>query len=127
MALVVVIGIWWLGAYSTLRWLDTSGVSLVAVGLAAWALPIGVTILESGTIAARSRLPWLWLAWAIVLVFDIVTTAIGLLLVANGHTVFGYRFATDDASSQAVAGILGAIIALVPEPAARAIIRELWR
>jgi hypothetical protein len=125
-ALAVVAGVWWVGAYSTLQWLSGAGVSLATVGLLAWGLPIAVTVLESGTLAARSRVPWLWLVWLVVLAFDIVTTAIGLLLVANGRTFFGQAFATTDLTSQVIAGVVGAVIALAPEPAARAIWRELW-
>jgi hypothetical protein len=125
-ALGVVAGVWWVGAYSTLQWLSGAGISLAAVGLLAWGLPIAVTVLESGTLAARSRVPWLWLVWAAVLAFDIVTTAIGLLLVANGRTIFGQVFATSDLTSQVIAGVVGTVIALAPEPAARAIWRELW-
>jgi hypothetical protein len=126
LALAIIAGVWWAGAYATIVWLGNLGVAVDAAGAAAWVLPLSVTVIESGTLAARSRLPWLWAVWVAVLAFDVVTTASGLLSVAAGRPVFDHLMTTSDPTSQALASVAGLVIALAPEPAGRAIWHELW-
>ena len=124
-ALLLVLGMWFLGGQFTLAALAAWGLPVVSWGLIAWAIPIGITALEVGTLAGRARVPMLWVLWAGVLAFDIASTAIGLLDLAEGRRVLGHLFIAADPTSAAIGGLLGLAIALIPEPTARTLIKEL--
>lgn len=126
-ALLLAVGIWWVGARFTLDWLRSIGVAVETLGVLAWGFPLGITALEMGMLVARSRLVWAWLFWGGVLLFDIYTTAAGLLLMVDGMPVLGVTISQHDVSSWVAAVAIGVLIAVVPEPAARSIWRELWQ
>ena len=123
-ALVLVAAIWWVGAQFTLTWLNTEVVDITAFGLAAWAVPLAISALEVGTIALRARSGWLWLLWLLIFGLDVYTTAAGLLVFAEGRTILGHTFAAASSTSWTLALVGGALIAAIPEPAARSIVRE---
>lgn len=124
-ALVLVASLWYIGGAFTLGTLGSWGLPIVAWGLLAWLIPLGITALEIGTLAGRARIPMLWLIWAAVLAFDIATSAIGLLDWADGRKLFTMVFSSTDGTSAAICGLVGIAIALVPEPTARALLKEL--
>lgn len=124
-ALALVASLWYIGGAFTLATLASWGLPIVAWGLLAWLIPLGITALEIGTLAGRARIPMLWLIWAAVLAFDIATSAIGLLEWANGRKLFTFVFSSTDNTSAAICGLVGIAIALVPEPTARALLKEL--
>jgi hypothetical protein len=125
-ALLLAAGVWWVGARFTLDWLRSIGVAVDTVGLLAWSFPLAITALEMGMLIARSRLGWVWLFWGGVLLFDLYTTASGLLLFAEGRELFGYLITRHDGWSWGLAVVVGLFIAVVPEPAMRSIWREWW-
>jgi len=126
-ALLVAAGVWWVGARFTLDWLRSTGVAVDALGLLAWGFPLAITALEMGMLVARSRIVWAWLFWGGVLIFDIYTTAVGLMLFVEGRELFGYLLSRSDATSWVVACAAAIFIAVAPEPAARSIWREVWQ
>lgn len=111
----------WLSSISSMRGiLDT-------IGPLAWLVPLAITTLEMGMLVARSRIVWAWVFWGGVLIFDIYTTAAGLLLFVAGREVFGYLITVNDVTSWVIACAVGLFIAIVPEPAMRSIWRDLWQ
>lgn len=125
-ALLLMVGVWYTGGSFTLAALTSWGLPVASWGLLAWLIPLSVTALEIGALMGRARLPALWVVWVAVLAFDVATTAIGLLDLAEGRRVFGHTFSTVDSSSITIGGIIGLVIALTPEPSIRALIRELF-
>lgn len=122
--------IWWVGGKMTLEWLGSissmRGI-LDTIGPLAWLVPLAITTLEMGMLVARSRIVWAWVFWSGVIVFDIYTTAAGLLLFVAGREVFGYLITVNDVTSWVIACAVGLFIAIVPEPAMRSIWRDLWQ
>jgi 5-methylcytosine-specific restriction enzyme A len=138
--------VWLIGSYFTLRWLASLGVGLAATGLApihtllqigpaddwivrsslralwptiaaAWALPLAITLIETGFDPARAGGRSSRLIWGIFLRLDAVTSALGIQPIL-------VRFVADLLTSWAVAAIVGLLLALVPEKLARRLIIE---
>lgn len=138
--------IWLIGSYFTLRALAALGVGLAATGLApvhallqigpaaerlstealsarwpsivlAWALPLGVTLLETGFDPARTSGRSSRLIWGVVLSLDAVTSALGMQPILA-------RLVGDAPLAWALAAALGIILAVLPEKLARRLILE---
>lgn len=124
-ALALLAGLWYVGGAFTLATLASWGLPIAAWGLLAWLIPLAITTLEIGTMAGRVRLPMLWLIWAAVLAFDVVTSAIGLLEWADGRKLFSLTFSPTDNTSIGICLAIGLGIALTPEPTARQLLKEL--
>lgn len=126
-ALGIVAGVWYAGAYFTLaalaRWLP----AIAGWGLAAWLIPAAITVLETGILIRQARGPAVWALWAAVLAADVATTAIGILDQFAGAAALGLTLQAADPSSWVIVGIVGLGFALAPEPLARQIVRELLR
>lgn len=122
--LALVAGLWYLGALFTIVWLGDRGINLEQLGPFAWLLPIGVTAFEFGVLRSGARSPIVMGLWICVVLFDVGTTALGLQSTIQGNTVASFTFGWD-LNSLAICLAGGAIIALVPEPAARALVKEL--
>jgi hypothetical protein len=138
--------VWLIGSYFTLRWLASLGVGLAATGLApvhtllqigpadariawsalqplwstiagAWALPLAITLIETGFDPARAGGRSSRLIWAVFLSLDAVTSALGIQPILAG-------FVTDELACWVLAAIIGLLLALVPEKLARRLIME---
>ena len=138
--------VWLIGSYFTLRWLASLGVGLAATGLApihallqigpadewmvwsslrvlwpsiagAWALPLAITLIETGFDPARAGGRSSRLIWGVFLGLDAVTSALGIQPVL-------VRFVSDELACWVVAAIIGLLLALVPEKLARRLIME---
>lgn len=92
-ALVMALGIagllWYLGARYTLDYLVTVrrfGPAVVAMGIAAYLLPLGITCVELALNPRTERRPALLILWFGILVFDALTTAVGFQLERSADT-----------------------------------------
>jgi hypothetical protein len=124
-ALAIIGWLWYLGGTYTLAFLKLRGTPLESWGILAWLIPLAITGLEIGVFAARSRIPALWIVWAGVLLFDIFTTAAGVLADPPVAAIAGVALVMSNPSAWLLAGIFGTALALGPEPAARSLVREL--
>lgn len=138
--LAVCAAAWFVGAYFTLAWLASLGLTWAAdaiapfagmvsggaagatsastgLALLVWALPVSVTLAEIGFDPGRARGLASRALWGIILVVDATTTALGLypaLLKGVGSW----------ALAAGLAATIGLVLALVPEKLARRLIRE---
>ena len=138
--------VWLIGSYFTLRWLASLGIGLAATGLApihtllqigpaedwivwpalrtlwptiaaAWALPLAITLIETGFDPARAGGRSSRMIWGVFLSLDAATSALGIQPVLA-------RFVSDELACWALAAIVGLLLALVPEKLARRLIME---
>jgi hypothetical protein len=136
---------WVVGAYFTLSWLASLGFDWATAGIApiaglfseadvertaspeamsngmsallVWAIPLAVTLAEVGFDPGRASGIASRLLWAVFLVADAATTALGLYpLLAIGLG--------SGAVALILAALIGMVLALVPEKLARRLIRE---
>jgi hypothetical protein len=138
--------VWLIGSYFTLRWLASLGVGLAATGITpihtllqigpadewivwsslrtiwpsiagAWALPLAITLIETGFDPARAGGRSSRLIWGIFLSLDAVTSALGIQPIV-------VRFVADILTAWLLAALIGLALALVPEKLARRLIME---
>lgn len=104
---------WCVGAYFTVQWFQ---MVIPTVGLYAWLLPIGITAAETGFWPKRASGLTSRLFWLIILGFDAYTTAAGILpALPDTFTV---------AVAWASAAGIGILLAIAPEKAGRALVKE---
>lgn len=143
--LLVCAGAWLVGAYFTLSWLSTLGLSWATAGIAPvtaifqgagvpasaadadaavgsaalliWALPLGLTLAEIGFDPGRAGGLASRLLWGAFLIADATSSALGLYPILYRHLGSGLPAA-------ALATLIGLALALVPEKLARRLIRE---
>jgi hypothetical protein len=138
--------VWLIGSYFTLRWLASLGFGVAATGLlpihtllhigpadtrltwpalrplwptitGVWALPLAITLIETGFDPARAGGRHSRLVWGVFLSLDAVTSALGIQPIL-------VRLAGDDLATWTLAAIIGLVLALVPEKLARRLIME---
>lgn len=138
--------VWLIGSYFTLRWLASLGVGLAVTGLipihtvlqigpaddwiawsslraiwpsvaGAWALPLAITLIETGFDPARAGGRSSRIVWGIFLSLDAVTSALGIQPIV-------VRFVADLLTAWVLAAMIGLVLALVPEKLARRLIME---
>jgi hypothetical protein len=137
---------WLFGSYFTLSWLESLGIGFASTALApirtllqlgpyeqhvagstlanswptiigAWALPLSITLAEIGFDPQRAggrTSRWLW---GVFLCVDAITTGLGIQPVLS-------RFVGESVAAWALAGVVGLLLALVPEKVARRLILE---
>jgi hypothetical protein len=137
---------WLFGSYFTLSWLETLGIGFATTALApirallqhgqvehllawttfseswltiigAWAIPLGITLAEIGFDPQRVGGRTSRLLWGVFLCVDAITTGLGIQPVIS-------RFAGESVAAWALAGVVGLLLALVPEKVARRLILE---
>lgn len=138
--LVVCAAAWFVGAYFTLAWLASLGLTWAAdaiaplsgvvqgageaasstgngIALLVWALPVGFTLAEIGFDPGRARGLASRTLWGSFLLVDATTTALGLYP-PLARSVGSWPLAAG------LAAAIGLALALVPEKLARRLIRE---
>jgi len=124
-AIALMVGLWAIGAYFTLQFLEGLGLKLAGAGAAAWLIPATVTAMEIGLWPAKMPTPTARLAWFLVLAADAGTTAAGIVAYAQGKVVVGITLA---GPSLVIAAIVLAIgLAVSPERGVRSLWAELKR
>lgn len=121
--LVIAVGMWWLGAYFTLRWLASLGLALASAGALAYLIPLAITAAEIGLWPRRVSSAWSRSFWFAVLAFDVGTTAAGVVDYTQGFLLLGRSITGPLAWGLGCA--TGVLLALAPERAGRSLWREL--
>lgn len=125
LALLIALGLvgalWWVGARFTLLALENWGLTTAGWGLAAWLIPLAITMLETGVMLTRAKEVPVWLLWAVVLGVDVFATAIGIM------AQWPAAFPAAAPNTWVIVGGVGLALALAPEWAGRSIVRELLK
>ena len=129
-SLAIAAGLWWVGAYFTLRFLASAGLKMAGTDAAAWLIPMTITAIELWLLS-RIRTNWQALViFLTVLAFDIGTSWGGFVAWGAGRHVSlfaGFTIPTDGRTLHLVAIVLGLIWAFLPEKIARWAVAELRR
>ena len=104
---------WCVGAYFTVQWFQTV---IPAIGIYAWLLPMGMTALETGFWPKRASGLTSRLFWLGILAFDAYTTAAGILPSLPDTLMVVLAWV--------IAAVIGVLLAIVPEKAGRALVKE---
>lgn len=119
-----VIGLWAVGAYFTLAFLESVGLKIAGARPIAFVIPAAITWLEIGLWPARTPNRISQTIWLIVLLVDAATTAAGIMQLAGSQV---------DVLGQVIAGwplvgaafVIGVILALFPERAGRSLLVDI--
>lgn len=104
---------WCVGAYFTVQWFQSV---IPTIGIYAWLLPVGITAAETGFWPKRASGLTSRLFWLAILGFDAYTTAAGILpSLPDTFTI---------AAAWASAAGIGILLAIAPEKAGRALVKE---
>lgn len=129
-SLAIATGLWWVGAYFTLRFLAGAGLKMAATDMAAWLIPATITAIELWLLS-RIRSNWQALVvFLAVLAFDLGTSWGGFVEWGAGRHIglfAGFTIPTEGRTLHLIAIILGLIWAFLPEKIARWAVAELRR
>lgn len=113
------IGLWWVGAFFTLRWIESLGLGVSTNSTVLWwLLPLTITAMEVGLQPGNIKRSATSLIWGLVLLFDAYTTATGL----HWWTKEQIGIAMPQLEYWTLAILIGVLLALAPER----IVRLLW-
>ncbi len=130
-ALAGCIGLWWVGAYFTLRFLTNLGIALAHWGVWAYLIPLTITAAELFLWPGRMSSRWHTLWWVAVLAFDVGSTASGVVVVLAGRTIplftaSGITVPQDGAVLIGLGVVVGLVCALAPEKYGKRVLNDLY-